>query len=64
MEEKLYTAGIFAKKAGVSIRTIRFYDKENLLKPSSHSESGYRIYTDSDFAKLQKILTLKFLGFS
>lgn len=64
MEENLYTAGIFAKKAGVSIRTIRFYDKENLLKPSSHSESGYRIYTDSDFAKLQKILTLKFLGFS
>lgn len=64
MEGNLYTAGIFAKKAGVSIRTIRFYDKENLLRPSSHSESGYRIYTDSDFAKLQKILTLKFLGFS
>lgn len=64
MKENLYTAGIFAKKAGVTIRTIRFYDKENLLKPSSYSESGYRLYTDSDFAKLQKILTLKYLGFS
>lgn len=64
MEENLYTAGVFAKKAGVSIRTIRFYDKENLLKPSSYSEAGYRLYTDEDFARLQKILTLKFLGFS
>lgn len=64
MEENIYTAGVFAKKAGVTIRTIRFYDKENLLKPILHNESGYRLYTDSDFAKLQKILTLKFLGYS
>lgn len=64
MEENLYTAGIFAKKAGVTIRTIRFYDKEDLLKPSAYSDSGYRLYTDSDFAKLQKILTLKYIGFS
>lgn len=63
MKENIYTAGVFAKKAGVTIRTIRFYDKENLLRPTLHNESGYRLYTDSDFAKLQKILTLKFLGY-
>jgi ubiquinone/menaquinone biosynthesis C-methylase UbiE/DNA-binding transcriptional MerR regulator len=59
-----YTAGEFAKKAGVTIRTIRFYDGKGLLKPSSLSETGYRLYTDGDFAKLQIILTLKYLGFS
>lgn len=59
-----YTAGEFAKKAGVTIRTIRYYDDKGLLKPSSLSDTGYRLYTDSDFAKLQVILTLKYLGFS
>lgn len=59
-----YTSGQFAKKANVSIRTIRYYDKQGLLKPAAMSGSGYRLYTDSDFAKLQKILSLKYLGFS
>lgn len=59
-----YTTGEFAQKANVSIRTIRYYDKQDLLKPAGMSESGYRLYTDSDFARLQKILSLKYLGFS
>ena len=59
-----YTSGEFAKKANVSIRTIRYYDKQGLLKPAGKNEAGYRLYTDSDFAKLQKILSLKYLGFS
>ena len=50
--------------ANVSVRTIRFYDKKNILKPSRISESGIRYYTDSDFARLQQILLLKYLGFS
>lgn len=63
-DKKYYTAGEFARKAGVTIRTVRFYDSKGLLKPSSMSEAGYRLYTDEDFAKLQRILTLKYLGFS
>lgn len=59
-----YTSGEFAKMANVSIRTIRYYDKQGLLKPAGMSEAGYRLYTDSDFARLQKILSLKYLGFS
>lgn len=59
-----YTSGEFAKKAHVSIRTIRYYDQKNLLKPSTHTTSGARQYTDADFAKLQQILLLKYLGFS
>ncbi|MGN0297945.1 MAG: methyltransferase domain-containing protein [Lachnospiraceae bacterium] len=62
--ENYYTTGQFAKKANVSIRTIRYYDSQNLLKPSQMTEAGYRLYTDNDFARLQKILTLKYLGFS
>lgn len=61
---KYYTSGEFAKKAHVSIRTIRYYDQKNLLKPSTHTTSGARRYTDADFAKLQQILLLKYLGFS
>lgn len=50
--------------AKVSVRTIRFYDKQNILKPSYVTPAGARFYTDSDFVKLQQILLLKYLGFS
>ncbi len=61
---KFYTTGEFAKMAGVTIRTIRFYDKKGLLTPTKYSPAGYRLYSKNEFLKLQKILTLKFLGFS
>ena len=61
---KYYTSGEFAEKAHVSIRTIRYYDQKNLLKPAARTKSGARRYTDQDFAKLQQILLLKYLGFS
>ncbi|MBR6897923.1 MAG: methyltransferase domain-containing protein [Lachnospiraceae bacterium] len=60
----MYTTGEFAKMANVSERTIRFYDIKGLLKPSAQTEAGYRLYSDADFVKLQRILTLKYLGFS
>ena len=59
-----YSSGEFARMANVSIRTIRFYDKQNILKPSYVTPSGARFYTDSDLARLQQILLLKYLGFS
>ncbi|MDU1323405.1 MAG: MerR family transcriptional regulator [Clostridium botulinum] len=62
--KKLFTTGEFAKKAGVTIRTLRYYDKIGLLVPSSHNELGHRLYSKEDFGKLQKILTLKFIGLS
>lgn len=61
--ENYYTTGEFAKKAGVTIRTIRYYDKKGLLKPAARGENGYRLYRGKDFAMLQRILTLKYLGF-
>lgn len=59
-----YSSGEFARMAQVSVRTIRFYDKQNILKPSYVTPAGARFYTDSDFVKLQQILLLKYLGFS
>lgn len=62
--DKYYKTGEFAKMANLSIRTIRYYDKIGLLKPSKIADNGYRMYSDKDFMKLQKILSLKYLGFS
>lgn len=59
-----YSSGQFAHMAGVSVRTIRYYDRQNILKPSYVNQSGARFYTDSDLARLQQILLLKYLGFS
>ena len=61
---QFYTTGKFSKLAGVTPRTLRYYDKIGLLKPSSVAENGYRIYTDMDLMRLQKILSLRELGFS
>lgn len=59
-----YTIGEFAQKSGITLRTLRYYDKIDLLKPITHNSIGHRLYDDSDFEKLQKIMTLKFVGFS
>ena len=59
-----YSSGEFAKKANVSVRTIRYYDQQNILKPSLLTAEGVRFYTDSDFTRLQQVLLLKYLGFS
>lgn len=59
-----YSSGQFARMAHITLRTVRYYDKNNILKPSLVNESGARFYTDKDFARLQQILLLKFLGFS
>ncbi len=48
----------------VSVRTLRYYDREGLLAPSQRTEAGYRLYTDGGLARLEQILALKFLGFS
>lgn len=63
-KEGLYTSGEFARKARVTVRTIRFYDKQNILKPAYVSKTGARYYCDNDFARLQQVLLLKCLGFS
>ena len=64
MTRQFYSTGRFARRASVSVRTLRFYDRAGLLEPSERSEAGYRLYTDEDFPRLQQVLALKFLGLS
>ncbi|WP_285398419.1 MerR family transcriptional regulator [Lysinibacillus sp. fls2-241-R2A-57] len=60
----MYPIGQFSRKTGVSIRTLRYYDEMNLLKPSYISKTGRRFYENEDIITLQKITGLKALGFS
>lgn len=52
------------KLAGVSIRTLQYYDKIGLLHPSKYSDAGYRLYADTDLEWLQQILLYRELEFS
>lgn len=54
--------GEIAKKAGVTVRTLQYYDKEGLLSPSAESDGGFRLYNDKDMAKLIQIIMMKQLG--
>ena len=58
------TVGEVARKMGVTVRTLQYYDKEGLLSPSAESEGGRRLYTDKDLVMLHQIVSLKSLGFS
>lgn len=62
--ERRYSTGEFAKRASVSVRTLRFYDREGLLRPSQRSGAGHRLYSERDLATLQRIMAPKFLGFT
>ena len=48
-----------SKLAGVSIRTLRYYDEIGLLKPTATTEAGYRLYSDKDLERLQEIMFFK-----
>lgn len=51
-----------AQLAGISVRTLHHYDDIGLLKPTSTTESGYRIYSSDNLDLLQQILFFKKLG--
>ncbi|WP_315168608.1 MerR family transcriptional regulator [Metaclostridioides mangenotii] len=57
-----YTVNKLSKLAGISSRTLRFYDEIELLKPSRVNSSGYRIYGEKEVNKLQQILFYRELG--
>ena len=57
-----YTINKLAKMAGISTRTLRFYDEQGLLKPKRISSNGYRIYGQAEIDRLQQILFYRELG--
>lgn len=63
-EKGIFTIGQLVQTSGVSIRTLRYYDSIDLLKPSDYTEGGHRLYTTEDLSTLQNIKSLQFLGLS
>jgi MerR family transcriptional regulator, thiopeptide resistance regulator len=61
---KLYQVREFADMAGVSVRTLQYYDRIGILAPSDKTDSQHRLYARRDLLKLQQIMTLKQLGFT
>lgn len=57
-----YTTGEIAKLAGVTVRTVQYYDSRGILMPSDFSEGGRRLYTQEDLKKLKVICFLRDLG--
>lgn len=60
----VYTVKKLARLAGVSVRTLHYYDEIGLLKPSSIGENGYRYYAEEALLRLQQILFFRELDFS
>ena len=59
-----YSIGQLARRAGVAIDTVRYYERNQLLDPAGRLESGYRRYGDSELRRLRFIRRAKALGFS
>lgn len=59
-----FTVGQLARKAGVNIETVRFYEKRGLLPVPRRTKSGYRQYTPTDVARLLFVKRARELGFS
>ncbi|SCZ01682.1 MerR family transcriptional regulator [Alkaliphilus peptidifermentans] len=59
-----YTVQKLGQMAGISTRTLRYYDEIDILKPARINSSGYRIYGANEVAMLQQILFYRELGLS
>ncbi len=59
-----WKVGELARRTGLTVRTLHHYDEIGLLSPSRRSAAGYRLYGEADVARLQRIVSLRQLGFS
>lgn len=59
----LLQIGQVAERTGLSLRTIRFYEENGLVRPTTRSDGGFRLYSDDDVARLEVIKRMKPLGF-
>lgn len=61
---KCWTIKEFSKLTSVTVRTLQYYDDEDILKPHHKSYAGYRSYSEHELLCLQKINVLKYIGFN
>jgi DNA-binding transcriptional MerR regulator len=55
--------GELARRTGLTVRTLHHYDELGLLSPAQRSGAGHRLYDEGDVARLQRIISLRQLGF-
>lgn len=60
----LMQIGQVAERTGLSLRTIRWYEEEGLVGPTTRTGGGFRLYSEHDVARLEVIKQMKPLGFS
>ncbi|MYM60972.1 Zn(2+)-responsive transcriptional regulator [Vibrio sp. OCN044] len=60
----MFQIGELAKRCGVTADTLRFYEKNGLIKPIGRSEAGYRLYSEENQKQVGFILRAKDLGLS
>jgi DNA-binding transcriptional MerR regulator len=59
-----WKVGELARRTGLSVRTLHYYDEIGLLSPSQRTDGNHRLYAAADVARLQQIKSLRALGFS
>ena len=59
-----WKVGELAAAVGLTVRTLHHYDETGLLRPSDRTDSGHRLYTKNDLHRLQRILSMRQLGFA
>jgi DNA-binding transcriptional MerR regulator len=59
---KLMTIGEVSRRSGFTVRTLRFYERRGVVKPSARRPNGYRLYGDDDVQRLAFIRQAKALG--
>jgi MerR family mercuric resistance operon transcriptional regulator len=64
MSERHLAIGRLAKRAGVNIETIRYYERVDLMRPPPRTAGGYRIYGEDDVTRLRFIRRARELGFT
>lgn len=63
-DKKLFKIGEIAKQAGVTLRTLRYYDELGLITPTSRTSGNFRLFEENSISIVKLITNLKNLGFS
>lgn len=61
---EIMTRSELARKCGINIESLRYYERRKLIELPSRSDSGYRLYSEEDAVKIQFIKSAQKLGFT
>lgn len=64
MAEHLLTIGVAAKRTGISVQAVRYYERRGLVLPGARRDSGYRLYGEDAVRRIRFIRNAQSLGFS